>query len=157
MDLAAQLLDSWRINCAINHYLLDEITDEQLVVPLTKGKAVDGQFAHVHNVRRMWARAVNPTLGDSLEKLERGAYSRTELKSALLASDQVMATLISEGIAAGKVKNFKPHPPAFVCYMMAHEGNHRAQIEVALRQAGLPLTVKQEFGQWEWGKIGSEG
>ena len=153
MDLAEQLLDSWRINCLINHSVLDELTDEQLDAPLAKGKAVDGQFAHVHNVRRMWLRAVDPVVGDQLVKLERGKYSREDIKAALTASDKAMAQVIGDGIAAGKVKNFKPHPAAFVCYMMAHEGNHRAQVEIALRQAGLPLTPTQEFAQWEWGKI----
>ena len=153
MDLAEQLLDAWGINCRINHYVLDGLSDDQLQAPLAKGKGVAGQFAHVHNVRRMWLRAMDVAVGDRLVKLERGEHSRSDLKDALAASDLAMAEVIAQGLAAGRIKYFKPTPAAFVCYMMAHEGNHRAQVEIALRQAGLPLTAEQEFGQWEWGKV----
>ena len=153
MDLSEQLVEAWGINCRVNHFLLDGLSDDQLSAPLSKGKSVTGQFMHIHNVRRMWLRAVNVVVGDRLEKLERGPCTRVELKEALAASDAAMEEVIREGLASGRVKNFKPSPAAFVCYMMAHEGNHRAQVEIALRQAGLPLTVQQEFGQWEWGKI----
>lgn len=153
MDLAEQLLDAWRINCRINHALLDGLTDDQLDTPLAKGKPVCGQFAHMHNVRRMWLRAIEPASGDRLAKFERGSQSRESLKDAFAVSDDAMSKAIADGIAAGKVRNFKPSPAAFVCYFMAHEGNHRAQVEIALRQAGLPETVQQEFGQWEWGKL----
>ena len=153
MDLAEQLLDSWRINCRINHDLLVGLTDDQLCAPLAKGKAVPGQFAHMHNVRRMWLRPIDPTVGDKLIKLERGEHSREELKAAILASDVEMAKVIADGLTKGRIKNFKPSPAAFVCYMLAHEGNHRAQIEIALRQIGTPLTVEQEFGQWQWEKL----
>ena len=153
MDLAEQLLDAWGINCRVNHYLLDLLTDEQLQVPLAKGKSVPGQFAHIHNVRRMWVRAINPAVGDALTKLERGEHTRDELKSALSASDGAMAEVIANGLASGRIKNFKPSPAAFVCYSIAHESNHRVQVELALRQAGCPLTIQQEYGQWEWGKL----
>jgi uncharacterized damage-inducible protein DinB len=153
MNMADQLLDAWRINCSINQTLLDALTDAQFDAKLAKGKAVDGQFAHIHNVRRMWLRAIDPAMGDRLTKLEKGKFVRPEIKEALLTSDVALGEIIKAGLESGRVKSFKPHPPAFVCYMMAHEGNHRAQIEVALRQAGLPLSVQLEFAQWEWGKI----
>ena len=126
MDLAEQLIDAWRINCRINHFVLDGLTDAQFHAPLAKGKAVAGQFAHIHNVRRMWLRAVDLKVGDQLEKLERGEHSRAELKAALEASDVAMSDVVTQGLETGRIKNFKPSPAAFVCYMVAHEGNHRA-------------------------------
>ena len=40
MDLAEQLLDTWRINNRINLFLLNELSDEQLACSVQKGKAV---------------------------------------------------------------------------------------------------------------------
>ena len=49
------------------------------------------------------------------------------------------------------MKNFKPHAAAFLGYLISHEANHRGHIELALRQAGIPLDDKIAYGQWEWG------
>src|SRR5579863_4086057 len=87
MDIAEQLLDAWRINCRINHELLGALDETQFRAPLAKGKAVSGQFGHMHNVRRMWLRAIDPVIGDALAKLERGEHSRDEIDKALAASD----------------------------------------------------------------------
>lgn len=151
--LGDQLLDAWRINCRITNDLLAQLTDEQLEVKLASGKAVSGQFAHIHNVRRMWLKAIDAAAAESLPKLESGGVDRESIAGALLNSDASLAAAMATGIAAGKVRNFKPHPAAFVCYFIAHEANHRAQVELALRQAKLPVTTEQEYGQWEWGKL----
>jgi uncharacterized damage-inducible protein DinB len=63
-----------------------------------------------------------------------------------------MKTLIRQAAEqGGKVKNFKPHVSAFVGYLISHESHHRGQIEIALRQAGQPISDKASYGLWEWG------
>ena len=59
--------------------------------------------------------------------------------------------LIERGLAAGKIKGFKPHPQAFTGYLIAHESFHQGEIGVALHQSGRPLDKKTAFGMWEWG------
>ena len=145
------LLDTWRINNRINLYLLQSLTPEALAIPLAKGKAVGAQFSHIHNVRLMWLKASASDLQEGLTKLE-GSPSVEELATHLDASSKAIEELVSRaGSPEGKVKNFKPHATAFVAYMIAHEANHRAHIEVALRQAGTPLPDTVAYGMWEWG------
>jgi uncharacterized damage-inducible protein DinB len=150
MDLGEQLLDTWRINGRITLFLLEALTPEQLVAPLGKGKAVAAQFAHIHNVRLMWLKASAPDLHEPQSKLEPTA-TKDELAAGLAASAEAIEELTRRGLEEGRVKNFKPHPSAFVGYMVAHEANHRAQVEVALRQAGTPLSDKVCYAMWEWG------
>lgn len=144
------LIETWLIHNRIHRYLLDAIHDEALKTKLAKGKAVDAQFAHIHNVRLMWLKPAAPDLLEGLEKLE--DPTRQEIEAALEASGQKIAELIERAEAnGGKVKNFKPHVTAFVGYLIAHEANHRGHIEIALRQAGTPITDKAMYGLWEWG------
>lgn len=148
--LVSQLLDSWRINHRLNLYFLANLSPEQLLQKSPKSKNVAGHFAHQHNVRLMWLKAAAPELMSGLEKLEEGADSEA-LNAAHIASAQAMETLLEQAFAAGKVKNFKPHPAAFLGYLLAHDAYHRSQAELVLRQSNTPIPDKIAYGLWEWG------
>lgn len=150
MELADQAVDAWRIHNRIHLYLLEAIPEDQLPIKLAKGKSVGGQFTHIHNVRLMWLKASAPELMDGQTKLEADAL-RPQIAAALTESGAAIEALLTTGIAAGKVKNFKPHPLAFMGYLISHESHHRGQIELALRQAEVPLPDKVSYGIWEWG------
>ncbi len=151
LELAEQLVDTWRIHQRVHLYLLESLTPEGLATPLAKGKSVGSQFAHIHNVRLMWLKASAPDLLDGLDKLE-GAADPSSLAAGLNASAESISTLISRTVeSGGRVKNFKPHVAGFVGYLVSHESHHRGQIEIALRQAGVPISDKVSFGLWEWG------
>ncbi|MEZ0326462.1 MAG: DinB family protein [Fimbriimonas sp.] len=146
-----ELLETWRINNRINLYLLEALEEDSLTVPLTKGKTVGGQLAHVHNVRLMWLKAAAPDLNEPMVKLEPTA-TKAELAAGLESSSKAIEELLRRaGSPGGKVKGFKPHAAGFLGYMIAHEGFHRGHLELALRQAGKPLPDKIAYGSWEWG------
>jgi uncharacterized damage-inducible protein DinB len=150
MTLEEQLLDSWRIANRINLYFLDNVPPDALHGKAEKGKSVAGQFSHIHSVRLMWIKASAPDLMEELAKIEDSAPVE-ELKAALDASARTVEKLVERGLAEGKIKNFKPHPAAFVGYLIAHEANHRGQAELILRQLGSPIPDKASYGLWEWG------
>ena len=146
------LVQAWETNARVNEYLLEAIPDEHLQTLISKTRRVDAQFAHIHNVRLMWLKASDPEKLEGLSKLEKEGLTREVLGAALTASAKAISNLIEESIASGKrIKNFKPNTTAFVAYFVAHEANHRAQIELGLRQADFPLSDKVSYGLWEWG------
>jgi uncharacterized damage-inducible protein DinB len=48
-------------------------------------------------------------------------------------------------------KGFKPHPVAFVGYLIAHESYHQGDVGVRLTASGHRLGNKVAYGMWEWG------
>jgi uncharacterized damage-inducible protein DinB len=151
MELASQIVETWRINDRLNVYLLEAIGDDLLATPLAKGKSVGSQMAHIHNVRLMWLKVAAPDLWEPLRKLE-SPGTASEITDALKGSGEAIAQLLARSLEAeGKIKNFKPHATAFLGYLIAHEANHRGHAELALRQAGVPLNDKVGYGLWEWG------
>lgn len=146
------MLETWRIHDRINLYLLSAVGADRLATPLAKGKSVGDQFAHIHNVRLMWLKASAPDLLEGFSKIEKGKGTLEELTEALTHSAGAIAELVRRAETPdGRIKGFKPHAAAFIGYLISHESFHRAQVEVALRQAGTPLDDKIAYGMWEWG------
>ena len=146
-----ELIETWQINNRINLYLLEALDSSALAIPLTKGKTVAGQLAHIHNVRLMWLKAAAPDLHEGLAKSEPNA-TKEDLATGLANSSQAIEELLRRaGSPGGRIKGFKPHAAAFLGYLIAHESFHRGHLELALRQAGMPLSDKIAYGAWEWG------
>lgn len=153
MDLRPHLLDTWEIHDRIHRYLLDAIDPAGLSAQArTKGRTVGEQFAHIHGVRLMWLQSAAPDLADGLEKVPKEqAADKDHLARVLEASGQAIRSLLERGLESGRIKGFKPHPTAFLGYLVAHESHHRGQVVAALMQAGHPVSRKVGYGLWEWG------
>jgi uncharacterized damage-inducible protein DinB len=144
------LLETWQIHNRVNLYLLESVPSEALAdVSASKGRTVGEQFSHIHNVRLMWLRSTAPELLEDLHKLENA--SKAQIKEGLEQSSKTIETLLQQSLETGKIKGFKPHPTAFLGYLISHESHHRGQIALTLKQAGHPLDKKIAFGLWEWG------
>ena len=149
----AQLLETWAIHDRINRYLLAALSPEQLALRAgKKGRSIGEIVAHIHNVRLMWLKSGDATLLEGLAKLEKDqAEDAAELDAALEASGTAIATLLENGLRHGKIRGFKPHPVAFLGYLISHESHHRGEIERILGDLGHQLDQKASFGLWEWG------
>jgi uncharacterized damage-inducible protein DinB len=158
VDLAAQLIDTWQIHQRIHLYLLDAIDDAALpCAAASGGRSVALQFAHVHNVRLMWLDSAAPELAAQSAKIatktkaDKDAIDKPLLAAALTQSGSAIESLLRAGLESGRIKGFKPHPTAFVGYLIAHESYHRAEIGLILSGCGHPLPDKVAYGLWEWG------
>lgn len=149
---ATDLIDTWEIHNRINLYLLDAIKEEHLQdLSASKGRNVGEQFAHMHNVRLMWLKASSPELLVGQGKIEKEEITKKVLTSALTKSSKALASLLASGFKDGKIKGFKPHPAAFLGYLISHESHHRGQVMLALKQSKHSVDQKTQYGLWEWG------
>ena len=137
----------------MNEYLLSGIKEEHLNdVSLAKGRSVGHAFAHIHNVRLMWAKVAAPDLEKTLKKIDTGQpVSKKILLEAFEKSTDAIAEMLKRGFETGKIKGFKPHPEAFLGYIIAHEAHHRGQIIIALKENKHLPDKKILYGLWEWG------
>ncbi len=148
-----QLLETWQIHNNINLYLLSSLGEDHLLdTSASKGRTVGAQFAHIHNVRLMWLKAASPDLLQGIDKIGDGQkITKKLLNDSLIQSNAAILILLGNGFDEGKIKGFKPHPAAFVGYLISHESHHRGQIILSLKQSGHAVDKKIAFGIWEWG------
>lgn len=146
------LVETIEINTRIGLYVLDALADEALAWKPPKGRSAADVVAHIHNVRLMWLQSAAPGLLEGLAKFEsKAAPTKAELRAALDLSGQRVAEMLRQGIASGRIKGFKPHPAAFLAYLVSHESYHLGEAGMLAAQSGHPLDRKTAFGMWEWG------
>jgi uncharacterized damage-inducible protein DinB len=155
-----QIIESWQINNRVNLYLLDAIKPEALAATPTgmKGRSVGELFAHMHNMRWMWIEATDSGLVQTVTKIslktkaDREALTKDLLGAALSASADATSKLLRQSMERGKVRNTKLSIPAFLGYLLTHEGYHRGEICMTLTEAGHKLPDDVMYGIWDWDK-----
>ncbi|MEL6673109.1 MAG: DinB family protein [Bacteroidota bacterium] len=147
------LIESWWIHHRINLYLLDAIPPEALEDRISQGRTVAAQFGHIHNVRFQWIKAAAPSCPLGLEKLDlQQALSHQQLQTALDQSATAMASRLTSALEGGKFTVFKPHPQAFLAYLISHESHHRGQILTTLKLHQHLPDQEIRWGIWDWKK-----
>ena len=150
----SDLVETMQISNRIVLFVLEHIKPEQLGTrPQNKGRTVGEMLAHLHNNRLLWLEVADKTLFAAQTKLSKeDALDKDKLTQALQASIEAVNTVVEKAVASrGRVKGFKPHPTAFVGYLIAHDFYHLGEIGIWLAQSGFPLEQKVAYGLWEWG------
>jgi uncharacterized damage-inducible protein DinB len=147
------LIETWEINQKMNELLLKNIPGEHLAdTGVSKGRTVGQHMAHIHNVRLMWIKVAAPQLLELQKKIEKeDPVTGAILLEETGKSAKAISELLQVGLAAGKIKGFKPHPEAFLGYMIAHEAHHRGQAIMVLKENGHLPGRNILYGLWEWG------
>lgn len=147
------LIETWQISHRTNEYLLSGIKEEYLAdISQSKGRSVGQQFAHIHNVRLMWTKVAAPDLDEKLTKIDTDKpINKKILLDGFEQSTVAIAELLRRGFESGRIKGFKPHPEAFLGYLIAHEAHHRGQIITSLKEKKHLPDKKILYGLWEWG------
>lgn len=147
------LIETWQISHRMNEFLLSGVKEEYLTdVSFAKGRSVGQQFAHIHNVRIMWAKVAAPDLEKTLTKIDtEKPVTKKILLDGFEKSTNAIAEILKRGFETGRIKGFKPHPQAYLGYIIAHEAHHRGQIIISLKENKHLPHKKILYGLWEWG------
>lgn len=143
------LLDAWRANDAVNRRLLALCPDESFDLKPGKGKTIRSNWVHLVGLRRAHVEERFKGVAEAIPKLDWKTATREEIAAGLEARHGPM-------VAVFERLDEKPTrwtAARFFAYVVAHESNHRAQIEIALRLGGMEPTIAELYALWDWPKM----
>ncbi|MGE3127999.1 MAG: DinB family protein [Fimbriimonadaceae bacterium] len=146
------VLAAWRVNNQVTCVLLELCPDAALDVKPGKGKTVRGNLTHIVNVRRMWCLEKLRKQAEELPKLDHKTATRVEIMEALGHTSELM----EQYLLKVRERPGRWSVALFLAYAVAHEANHRAQIEMALRVNGHEAPDEAQFALWDWPKIAKQ-
>ncbi len=167
-DIHATLLDSWRTNSRVTSYLVEHLPAPlwNVSVPGAPRRTIRMIAGHLHNARCMWLKTLGQEHGIAVpSSVDRRSVTRRELLAALQRSSRGIEALLELGMASGgRVppskayvwRNLPLDVPHVLTYFVAHEGHHRGQIVMVVRQVGHRLPGSISAGLWQWTKRGQE-
>ncbi len=153
------MLEAWRTNNRINLFLIDKISREGMTCTLSQrgGRGIDGQFAHMHNIRIAHLEKRAPDLADKLEKFPpKVAVTKAQLKKGLRASGEAIERLLEDLIAERtqpRRRGFKKGIATTMSYFISHESHHRGIILTTLKECGHSLDKASRYKIWDWDRI----
>lgn len=152
-----QLHEAWRTNNKIDLLFIELIDDEAMQKTLSHrgGRTVCQQLAHMHTVRLQWLEITAKEIFKKYKPLSKEAACNKELLfEAFEDSGRAMEELIDKSWEKeGRLPGFKKGLLPFIGYLIAHEGHHRGNILLTLKQCGVKIPDELKWGIWEWNKI----
>ena len=152
-----QLVEAWRTNNKVGLLFIELISDEGMDKTLSSrgGRTVYQQLVHLHNVRMQWLQVVDKEIAGKYKVIDRDApYNKDLLYEAFEDSGKGIGEFIQRSWdKGGKVNSFKKGLIPFIGYLIAHEGHHRGNILLTLKQSGVKVPDELKRDIWEWNKI----
>jgi uncharacterized damage-inducible protein DinB len=152
-----QIIETWFINHRTNLMLISSLTEEALNYTTSKrgGGTVGHQLAHIYNIRFWKLEKYDKSLIADLTTIMAGdAKTISMLKDCHKVSADLIAKILEDGIKKnGEIKGFKRGVVPLLGYFISHEGHHRGNILLTLKNCGFKIPDELKYGIWEWNKI----
>ncbi len=152
-----QIIETWFINHRTNLMLINSLTAEALSFTTSKrgGGTIGHQLAHIYNVRFWKLEKYDKSLIADLATITaEDTKTISMLKDCHTLSAERIGKVLEDGIKKnGEIKGFKRGVVPLLGYFISHEGRHRGNILLTLKNCGFKIPDELKYGIWEWNKI----
>jgi uncharacterized damage-inducible protein DinB len=155
MGISESVKESWHINEGMNKILLEYLTPEMLeVLTPSKDWSIAGYLAHLAAGKKWWASHLAESQAEGLPNLYQETAEKIVAEKNLERIKDVFeqtSNTILEIAQNASDKGKLPYPSidVYLIQQMIHDGHHRGQILMLLRNAGFTPPNDDDFwGGW---------
>jgi uncharacterized damage-inducible protein DinB len=155
LDAEQELLEEFDRCSRVTEYLVAAVpaTLWHLPAPAGRGRTIAAMVAHVHGVRKTFAKMGGAAVGPSLD---RRTVTPAQALKALATLNATLAALFRASLARGevRVKGLPRRSVNMIVYLIQHDAHHRGQIAMRARELGHEFPGDDVMRIWGWKKMG---
>lgn len=154
LDAGTELLEAFDHDARVTEYLVGVLPGAlwRAEPPHGRGRSIAKIVAHMHGVRRTFARMAGAR---DLAPLDAARATQAQAVRALERSRAALNVLFGGAVARGdgRIKGMPRRTVAMMFYLAAHDAHHRGQICSLARASGHEFSGDDVMRMWGWKKL----
>ena len=154
LNVEQEIVEAFERSGQVTEYLVSVLPRDlwQQPSPAGHGRTIAAMVAHIHGVRKTFAKMAGATVPRSLDR------NRVTIAQALRALRQTNAALTArfrESLGRGdaRITRMPRRSVNMMAYLIEHDAHHRGQIMMRARELGHSFAGEDVMRIWGWKKL----
>ncbi|MET0168510.1 MAG: DinB family protein [Vicinamibacterales bacterium] len=154
LNVEQEIVEAFEHSGQVTEYLVSVLPRElwQRPSPTGHGRTIAAMVAHIHGVRRTFAKMGGASVPPSLD---RNRVTVVQASRALRQTNSALTTLFRDSLQRGetRVKGMPRRSVNMMAYLIEHDAHHRGQIMIRARELGHTFAGPDVMRVWGWKRI----
>jgi uncharacterized damage-inducible protein DinB len=157
LNVEQEIVEAFEECGRVTEYLVAALPKRlwQQPAPGGRGRTIGAMVAHIHGVRKTFAKMAGATVGPSLD---RARVTPVEARRALGQINDALTALFRSSLASDKarIKGLPRRSLNMMVYLIQHDAHHRGQIMARARDLGHEFSGDDVMRIWGWKRLRRE-
>ena len=154
LNVEQEIVEAFEQSGQITEYLVTVLPRRlwQQPSPTGHGRTIAAMVAHIHGVRKTFAKMGGAAVPPSLDRMR---VTQTQARRALRQTNAALTTLFRDSLGRGeaRLRGLPRRSINMMAYLIQHDAHHRGQIMLRARELGHTFTGADVMRIWGWKRL----